>query len=297
MSRTLCVVSALMLVWPVSGRFAWAAEAPAATAKGAELPWETSYGKAVEVATREGRMMLICFHKPGQSEVCERFAREALTDPEVVEKLKRFVRVRLSVDTTIPTSDGEVVLLEHPAFAEMLDGPGVAILDFAHKDAPYYGYVVSAFPFLEGHPYTAREMAVILDLPPGTLTQRTLVYAVRTHPDRPASTEGVSDAYLTNEARLHSKHQARIRRQGHHGWNRRFRRINTKLPEGLSACEVCAESWPGENLVEAAIECVRCWRLSSGHWKAVFARHRLYGYDMQRGSNGVWYATGIFARE
>ena len=33
-------------------------------------------------------------------------------------------------------------------------------------------------------------MAVILDLPPGTLTQRTLIYAVRTHPERPASADG-----------------------------------------------------------------------------------------------------------
>jgi hypothetical protein len=59
---------------------------------------------------------------------------------------------------------------------------------------------------------------------------------------------------------------------------------------------VCAESWPGENLVEAAIECVRCWRLSSGHWEAVRTQHTVYGYDMKRGSNDVWYATGIFGR-
>ncbi len=57
--------------------------------------------------------------------------------------------------------------------------------------------------------------------------------------------------------------------------------------------EVCAESWGGQHLVEAAIECVRCWRLSSGHWSAVCARSRFFGYDMKLGANGVWYATGI----
>jgi hypothetical protein len=139
-------------------------------------------------------------------------------------------------------------------------------------------------------------MAVILDLPSGTLTQRTLIYAVRTHPDRPASTEGAFDVYLASEAQSHSEHQARIRLQGHHNWGHRFHRINGKLPHGLLACEVCAESWPGENLVEAAVECVRCWRLSSGHWSAVRAKHAVYAYDMKRGSNGVWYATGVFGR-
>jgi len=96
------------------------------------------------------------------------------------------------------------------------------------------------------------------------------------------------------EAQSHSQYQADIRRQGHHYWESRFHRIVARLPGGLGAREVCAESWPGENLVEAAIECVRCWRLSDGHWSAVRAPNRCFGYDMKRGSNGVWYATGIF---
>jgi hypothetical protein len=85
--------------------------------------------------------------------------------------------------------------------------------------------------------------------------------------------------------------------QGHHQWDTRFQRINTKLPPDTLACEVCAESWPGENLVEAAIECVRCWRFSEGHWSAVRAEHSVWGYDMKRGTNGIWYATGIFGRQ
>jgi hypothetical protein len=102
------------------------------------------------------------------------------------------------------------------------------------------------------------------------------------------------DANLLSEAESHSQYQARIRLQGHHRWAARFPRINALLPQGLTAREVCAESWPGESLVEAAIECVRCWRLSSGHWSAVRARQGRYGYDIKRGGNGIWYATGIF---
>ena len=85
--------------------------------------------------------------------------------------------------------------------------------------------------------------------------------------------------------------------QGHHNWQNRFERINAKLSAGLLAQEVCAESWPGQGLLEAARECVHSWRQSPGHWDAVKTQHPVFGYDMQRGANGVWYATGIFGRQ
>ena len=120
--------------------------------------------------------------------------------------------------------------------------------------------MVSTFPILGGVPYSTEKMLVILDLPPGTLTQRTLIYAVRTHPERPQSTDGQLREELSEEAERHSGYQARIRLQGHHQWGSRFPRIAALLPRGLTASEVCAESWPGEGLLAAAIECVRCWR-------------------------------------
>ncbi len=144
--------------------------------------------------------------------------------------------------------------------------------------------------------YTPKQMDIIRNLPPGTPTQRAIIYAIRTHPDAPASTNGTFDPMLAKEAERHSLYQARIQLQGHHNWDKRFRRINAALPSGLTACEVCAESWPGESLVEAAIECVHSWRRSPGHWSAVSAACPVYGYDMKRGRNGIWYATGIFGQ-
>ena len=66
------------------------------------------------------------------------------------------------------------------------------------------------------------------------------------------------------------------------------------LPGNVLAQEVVAESWPNETLVEACVECVDSWRQSPGHWSAVRSRHPLFGYDIKRGRNGIWYATGIF---
>jgi len=262
-----------------------------------EIAWLTDYGEARTTAANEGKMLLIFFCDAAKDGPCEhgnRFEQETLSDPVVRGKLQEYVCARLPLDTRIECEDAEIALLDHAAFAEMHGKPGIAILDFAHKDLKHFGRVVSAFPLTERLWYTPAQMAAILDLPPGTLTQRTLIYAVRIHPERPASTQGQPDPYLLEEAESHAQYQAAIRLQGHHRWETRFPRINARLQRGLVVSEVCAESWPGDNLVEAAIECVRCWRCSAGHWNAVRAPQRVFGYDMKCGRNGVWYATGIF---
>jgi len=261
----------------------------------AEVNWHLDYSEAMAIARREGKMLLTFFDSP-TDELCRQFEKETLGDEQVRRKLQDYVCLKLPRDATISSDGKQITLLKHETFREMLGRPGVAIVDFAHQAPHLHGSVVSTFPLTEELYYTPRHMSVILDLPPGTLSQRTLIYAVRTHPESPASTSGRIDDFLLGEAKSHSRHQARIRLQGHHQWNTRFHRINAKLGGGLTASEVCAESWPGENLVEAAVECVRCWRLSQGHWSAVRALHPVYGYDMKRGGNGVWYATGIFGR-
>jgi hypothetical protein len=259
----------------------------------AAVPWLDDYSFAMRAAEKQAKMLLIYFGK-GPNPACDPFMTWALGDPAICERLKEYVCLRLPANARVETAAGDLALVEQPAFAEMLGRPGIAIIDFAHPGAKYFGQVVSAFPITNRLQYAPEQIDAILTLPPGTLTQRTLIYAVRTHPDKPASTRGAIDAHLLDEAESHSRHQASIRLQGHHQWDQRFQRINARLPAGLTATEVCAESWPGQRLVESAIECVRCWRLSEGHWHAVRSFHHLYGYDMRRGANGVWYATGIF---
>lgn len=259
------------------------------------LEWHSDYAQATEDASRQAKMLLIYFRSGGEHAACRQFESAALADPNIVDRLRGYVLLRLDCGAVVKTEGGSVCLLKHESFSEMLGSPGLAIIDYAHRGAPYHGSIVSQFPMSPGRAYTPIETAVILDLPPGTLTQRTLVYAVRTHPERPASSDGTLDENLAREAQSHSTYQADICRQGHHFWEHRFHRINAMLPAGMMAREVCAESWPGQRLLESAIECVRCWRTSSGHWSAVAAPHRFYGYDMKRGPNGTWYATGIFS--
>ena len=174
-------------------------------------------------------------------------------------------------------------------------GVGLIKLDNLPVPAPKCG-AHSYYRQMSYTRYTPEQVTRIRNLPPGTSTQLAIISAIRAHPDAPASTDGTFDPMLAKEAESHSLHQARIQSQGHHNWDRRFRRINEALPTGMTATEVCAESWPGQTLAEAATECVNSWRQSPGHWKAVSGACPVYGYDMKRGRNGTWYATGILGQ-
>jgi hypothetical protein len=263
-------------------------------AQPATIRWEADYLQAMDRANQERKMLAIFFEQPGDP-AWQKLKTETLGNPDVQRKLQAMICLRLPLDAKTCIEGKDVVLLQHPSLREMLNRPGLAIVDFAHDDPKLHGMIVSTFPLTGRLSYGPAEMNVILDLPAGTLTQRTLIYAVRTHPERPASALGCPDNRLLVEAESHSQCQARICRLGHHGWGSRFPRIAALV--GGAPREVCAESWPGQNLVESAIECVRCWRLSSGHWNAVQARNRSFAYDMKLGCNGVWYATGIVAAD
>jgi hypothetical protein len=260
------------------------------------LLWQNDYAEAMRTAIATESMLLVYFRGEGANPYRDDFERQANNDPAIREKLARCVLVQLPLGATIVSDGEDVVLMQHGAFSELKGREGLAMVDFAHRDHEYYGYVVTIFPLQPGryYRYQPSHLSVMLDLPQGTLTQRTMIFAVRIHPEAPASTAGELDTNLTDEAKSHSGYQAQTHVQGHHRWGERFQRLLGRLPRGLKPQEVVAESWPNEDLVDAAVDCVDCWRQSSGHWSAVRTWQPRFGYDMRRGTNGVWYATGVF---
>ena len=191
--------------------------------------------------------------------------------------------------------EGGATLVTDPGLVAMRRGPGIFVVDHAHPE--YAGRIVSILPRTPGKYYRFQPAHIdaLAGLPTASLTQRSLILAVRIHPEGPRSTEGSCDPVLCDEAAAHSAHQASLRRQGHHGWDARSRRIAGGMGAG-AASEVCAESWPDQDLLDSCVDCVASWRQSSGHWNAVRSPQAAYGYDLRRGSNGIWYATGIFRR-
>jgi hypothetical protein len=273
------------------------AEPAAPTTEDTEaLTWHDDYGHAYDLAKKEGKMLLINFVPTGSNGWQQELERAIAANPAWQEKLRRVVLLRLPQGAQITSGGNSVRLLSHPSFGEMHGQSGLAVLDLAHPKMPYYGGVVSAFPFTTSKYYRWRTdyLPVILELPAGTITQRTMVWAVRVHPERPASTTGAMDGRLAGAAQQHCEYQARIGVQGHHRWEGRFHRLRALLGRGAPV-EIVAESWPGQNMIDSCVDCVASWRHSSGHWNAVRTAHSVYGYDIRRGNNGIWYGTGIFA--
>jgi hypothetical protein len=260
------------------------------------LTWRTDYREALAHAKTDKTLALIWFYDPAQRAENEKFASVVLEHKDIRDKLPNFSLVKLPLDGSVESSDGEkmpVVLLNHVAFAEMLHKPGIALVDMRDESSKHFHHVVSVYPFVR-QPISPEELVAMLDLPAGSLTQRTLIWAVRTHAEHPQSTGGSFHSILAAEVESHSVNQASLNLQGHHNWEERFHSINGKLGGGMISREVCAESWPNQHLVEAAQECVHSWRQSSGHWESVSGSHDCFAYDLKLGTSGVWYATGIF---
>ncbi len=295
------IVAAVLALFVSSGLPAAAAvgtdNAERSLPAASRLQWNDNYTDAWEEAEQSGKMMLIWFC--GDQPNADRDELQKLIDRDasIQDQLGDYLLVKLSIDARLVTDGESIRILDHESFTQMHGREGLAIIDLGDPSAETHGHVVSAFPIMKSkyYQFRARYLPVILDLPRGSITERTMIWAVRVHPERPASTEGDKSRTLADEARSHSRHQARILVQGHHQWESRFRRIIRRLGGRGAPTEVVAESWPNQNMIDSCIDCVDSWRQSSGHWNAVAGEHSIYGYDIRRGSNGIWYGTGLFA--
>ena len=246
------------------------------------------YAAALAAARETGAMLLVSV-EPGPDA-----ADVVGTHLDRADVQERFARSGTPWVFCRAVGPAAATLVADPALAEMRRGPGVCVIDHAHPE--WDGRVVSILPRSPGKYYRFQTAHIdeLAALPPGSLTQRSMILAVRLHPEQPQSTAGTCDPTLCREAAAHSGHQAAIRRQGHHGWGTRSQRIVGALGGAGSASEVCAESWENQDLLDSCVDCVASWRQSPGHWRSVSSPQAAYGYDIRRGGNGIWYGTGIF---
>ncbi len=261
----------------------------------AEPTWHTDYDRAASLAIKEKKDLVIYFREDDRLD-------DALRDPKVKKRLQPYVCLQVPVSYKY---DGQR-LVDHEALEEMMGKPGLAVVCYSDDQLPSYKMVISAHPFVRSRyrwvpDYGAREVSVILDLPAtATLTQRSMIYAIHVHPERPKSVHAHRHPAFMAHAERHSARQAALQRQHHADIIGTSNRLQNEVGEALGgASEVVAESWGrvvgGENVLEAAFSCVDAWRQSPGHWGAVSRGHRYFGYDIAQGANGTWYATGIFA--
>jgi hypothetical protein len=261
-----------------------------------ELTWHTDYAAAYEEARQGKKMLFIFFRDESRPHIADSYERDVLSQSQLRDRLTGVVRVVLPLDVATPGKplENDVArLLDHAAFAFMYKRQGIAMLDLTDKHSPHFGQVVSAHPFSQGRYYTVRGTELVLGLPRGTITQRTLIWAVREHAAGPLSTTGKCHDALLQQANRHSQLQAQYESVGHHDWGTRYNEVAAAT--GMSASEVAASSWGAQTLVEAAQQIVQSWAGSGAHWGMVANPQANYGYDMVKAASGTWYGTGIFA--
>ena len=298
-----------------------------------ELSWMENYSDAYREAVNQHKQLLILFRDNKHPENTADLEKKILAHEELQPILETFVRVELPLDVLAPPkpkleatlvdskaseqkTDGvkpavaalettpavapakveeeaPQKLLEAHAFHHMRRLPGLAIIDLMDKKDALFGQVVSACPVDEWNFTTPASLQTVLELPRGRLTQRVLVYVLRTHPERPLSVWGTSKLWLAEQARHHSNLMAQYYSVGHHDWGNRSALIGQTL--GSYPSEV-ASLGGGATILQAAHSAVQIWRSSGVHWGMMISPNRFFGYDMVQASNGTWYATGIFVQ-
>ncbi|MCI0379703.1 MAG: hypothetical protein L0215_19025 [Gemmataceae bacterium] len=260
------------------------------------MRWQADYAKATDLAMKEKKDLLIYFRDKGELD-------EAFENEEVRQKLKNFVCLRVPLDHEF---EGKK-LLNYSVLEDMQGKPGLAIVSYHDKKLPTFAAPVSIHPCTPSRyrwvpDYGVAQVKIILDLPAfATLGQRSMIYAIRVHPEVPQSVFSTCHPAFLDHAQAHSQRQASTQRQHHANLITVMSTLRAKVEGGFGgAQEVVAESWGRfvgrENVLEAAFACIDAWRHSSAHWGAVARRHSYFGYDIAQSSSGTWYATGIFGQ-
>ena len=233
-----------------------------------KIDWQGDYGEAMKCAELGRKLLLIYFREQESSPNQRKLDSITLNDPKTLATIASdYVAVKVPLGYEVSVGGKMSPLLGFEAFADLNGRPGVALIDYAHQNEEYSGYVVSVLPLDNGKYYRFQPhyLSVMLELPSGTLTQRTMIFAVRVHPEGPASTHGGPNQPLQRSSRtlvLQAPHSLA-----------RASQLGLAVPENRSHARrrpATARSrrgkLAGENLVDAAIDCVDCWRQSPGHW-------------------------------
>lgn len=288
-----------LLILPLAAAVSHAANVDTPVARTTEsspasVTWHDDYYAAYRTAEKQQQMLLVLLEPTG-STIGQSLDRTIASRPALQAKLSQFVLCRLPLDAQIEVEGQSRRLASFAAFRELHGSGGVVLIDLAHRNAPYFGRTVTALPLASGKYYrwSIDGLATALDLPAGTLTQRSMIWAVRMHPERPQSTGGAFNPSLAAGAAQQASYQAQVQQQGHQNFERRFHQLSGAVGSGVT--EVCAESWPHQTMIDSCVDCVASWRHSSGHWQGVSRPHRAYAYDIRQGRNGIWYGTGLFA--
>lgn len=270
-----------------------------------ELAWHRDYLTAYVEAAQQKRYLLMLFHEDNLQ--VEAPFSSAMFAPSMRPMLEQFSRVELPLDVTVPRnadsgeaekqSDVPELLLQHRSFRHLGVRPGLAIVDLTDPESANYARVVSVIPVPKAGAFSDREVMIALDLPTGSISQRTLLFMIRsTVPDSSLSMREFSPQ-LVELAHRSCRYMAHAGQLGSFDEDFRQNRIRETFGPQAELKQLLYATESEVTIHVAALQAVESWIESSETFDVLNGPAQAMGMDMfQASESGRWYVTCFVVR-
>ena len=269
---------------------------PTPTKNVAALIWHQDYLAGYQQAMQEKRPLLMQFRDISEPDVSEsRIAGFGAS--ELQPLLENFVRVSMPVGSIVPgqtTGQAPSRLLDHRSFRHLNGKAGVVIIDLTEPSAANFARVVSALPLPSDGRFSPEILSKLLQLPAGSIGQRTLLLSIRTATSAPDFTVGEQQPLLNQLANRNARLMAQAEIVGSYEQGGRVAAITEAFGTEAKIGELLYATEGTSTVQEAAIGAVRQW-LSTPADKALMSRPATaYGIELfQSQTSQRWFATCI----
>jgi len=270
------------------------------------LTWHDDYLRAYSEASREQRYLLMLFHEFSVGDESD-FSPDLIFAPSMRPMLEQFSRVELPLNAAMPTSPESdstdiedalpELLLNHRSFRHLGPRPGLAIVDLTDPESANHARVVSALPLPASGAFDSDQLTLVLNLPEGAISQRTLVFAVQSIvPDSSLARTKLSPS-LTALAHRNARYQA-IDQPIHESEKQaRQEKIVEEFGPDVELQELLFASEAGMSIHDAAEGAVAEWTSSPDTLDLLTTPMTASGMDMfQSPESGRWYVTCFVIR-
>lgn len=281
-------------------------EEPASADPVESLSWHSDYLAAYVEASQEKRFLLMLFRENvvGGEPLA---SADEIFAPSMRPMLEQFSRVELPLNAAMPNLSGNVnnspenelpnLLLKHRSFRHLGMQPGIAVVDLTDPASPNHARVVSVIPLPEGGQFNGEDLMLALNLPKGAISQRTLLFAIRsTVPDSSLSMREFSPA-LIELAHRNSRYMANAGQTGSFDQENRRQRIEEEFGQQAELKELVFATESEATIHDAALQAVTSWISNSESFEILDAPATAMGMDMfQDSESGRWFVTCFVIR-
>ena len=259
-----------------------------------ELKWHEDYLAAYQEATEQRKPLLMVFTDPAEQNSSESLASD-FAEPKLDSLLDGFVRVTMPINTAAPSqAPGEfpTLLLEHRSFRHLSIRSGIVIVDLTAPDSGNYGRVVSALAAPENGRYSAETLRSLLELPTGTISQRTFLLTLRSSMPDSVFSRAPFSTELNALANRNARFMAHYEQVGAYEVSERAAAVAQRFGADAKLRELLFASEPGVTLQEASMQAVQNWLENEQDFPGVSNSGTAFGIELfQSPTSSRWFAT------